>query len=443
MPRRPFGTWRPTRLSHKGPTMIDIDRGRFNLLFGTAAFTISSAGSVLLHIVLAIAIYARTGSGFITAVFISLQWLPALLVVLYRSDWDRGMNPRVRWYSLELLSAALTLPVVFLADRSSYWVIVSILLVRGLVDQVNRINKTVATRVLFPVSKSAHYAAFLQSGYHCGIGVAAVVGIWLASRMSLRTVAIIDASTFVIAAMLIALTRCLEPHNLGVNVAPKGLAARIAEYRDALMGDRRLRVCAVLTPLTATFFQGTYSVLQPIFPIERLGLGPSGVSASYVLASVGIIAGSASFSWFCRQTKLFEQPFWRTRWLAGVLSVVAALLYVGAVASRNPFACALLFFLMIVVFEFLWMTGYSGMVAFAPKGQLSSIFGISFAIGCFLASAQAALVGTLLDMFGDRFAVLVGAFMLLYLVILGSVLGGRGQAQRTYVTVPARTEETL
>ena len=36
--------------------MIRIDRGRINLLFSTAAFTISSAGSVLLHIVLAVAI---------------------------------------------------------------------------------------------------------------------------------------------------------------------------------------------------------------------------------------------------------------------------------------------------------------------------------------------------------------------------------------------------
>ena len=41
--------------------MIEINRGRLNLLLGTAAFTISSAGSVLLHIVLAIAIYAKGG----------------------------------------------------------------------------------------------------------------------------------------------------------------------------------------------------------------------------------------------------------------------------------------------------------------------------------------------------------------------------------------------
>lgn len=423
--------------------MILINRGRLNLLLGTAASMISSAGSVLLHIVLAIAIYAKTRSGLMTSMFVSLQWLPALLVVLYRSDWDHGLNPRVRWYALELLSAVLTLPIIFFADTSSYRIIVLILLVRGLVDQVNRINKTVATRVLFPLAKATHYAAFMQSGYHSGIGVAAVAGIWLASRLSLRTVAVIDASTFVVAAILVGLTCCVENKDHRAGTVAKRLGARIAEYRDALVGDRRLFICAMLTPLTATFFQGTYSVLQPIFPTVRLGLGPSGVSASYVLTSVGIIVGSTSFSWVCRQMRIFERSFWQVRWLVGVLSMAAVLLYLAALSTHNVLLCGLLFFLMIIVFEFLWMTGYGGMVAYAPKAQLSSVFGISFAIGCFLASGQAALVGILLDFFGDRFALLIAAFMTLYLVIIGGILFVAQPETWSYVNAPTRAKETL
>jgi hypothetical protein len=72
--------------------VIEINRGRINLLLSSAAFTISSAGSVLLHIVLAVTVYAKTGSGLMTSLFVSLQWLPTLLVVLYRSDWDHGMK---------------------------------------------------------------------------------------------------------------------------------------------------------------------------------------------------------------------------------------------------------------------------------------------------------------------------------------------------------------
>jgi MFS family permease len=65
------------------------------------------------------------------------------------------------------------------------------------------------------------------------------------------------------------------------------------------------------------------------------------------------------------------------------------------------------------------MLGYSGIVAFAPKGQLGSVFGISFALGCFFASVLAALVGALLDRFGSDYAMLIGLFMMMYLSIVG------------------------
>ncbi len=430
--------------------MIHIDRGRLNLLLSTAAFTLSSAGSVLLHIVLAITIYAKTGSGLMTSAFISLQWLPALLVGLYRSDWDHGINPRVRWYRLELISAALTVPIALLADGAGYWPIIVLLLVRGLVDQANRINKTVAARVLFPKAKATHYASFLQSGYHCGIGFAAVAGIFVADRLDIRAVAMLDALTFVVSAGLVFLTRCVEVH-AGAYTKADGahqprpphqpLLARIAEYRSALANDRRLLVCAMLPPLTATFFQGTYSVLQPIFPVQRFGLDSSAVSASYVLASVGIVVGSWSFSFFCRKSALFEQSFVKVKQLAVVLSLLAALLYIGTVWGVNPSLSAALFLAMIIVFEFLWMMGYSGIVAFSPKGRLGSVFGISFAIGCFLASLQAAVVGLLIDRFDNNFVGLIGTLMVLYVAIIVFVTSGERRSATACSDSASRANE--
>jgi hypothetical protein len=410
--------------------MIKLDRARVNLLLGTAAFTVSSAGSVLLHIVLAVSIYAKTGSGLMTSVFISLQWLPAMLVVLVRSDWNDGADPRMRWFRLELVSAALTVPVALIPASAGYWPIIAILLMRGLVDQVNRINKTVAARALFPRDRATHYASFLQSGYHCGIGCAAVAGVAVADRLEVRAVALLDASTFVVAAALVSFTRCIVTSPGAVRTTRQSLVVRLAEYRDLLAGDRRLLVCALLPPLTATFFQGTYSVLQPIFPVQRFGLGPAAVSMSYVLASMGIVAGSASFSFFCRKTRLFEQPFVKVRRLTVVLSALAALLYIATASGMSPATSGALFLAMVVVFEFLWMMGYSGMVALAPHGRLGSVFGISFAFGCFLASLQAALVGALIDRFDGRFVELVSLLMVLYLTVVIFIASGDRQTAR-------------
>jgi predicted MFS family arabinose efflux permease len=398
--------------------MLEINRGRINLLLSSAAFTTSSAGSVLLHIVLAVTVYAKTGSGLMTSVFVSLQWLPALLVVLYRSDWDHGMNPRKRWFVLELVSATLTLPVLLFIASDNYLAVAVVLLVRGLVDHVNRINKTVAARVLFPKAKATHYASFLQSSYHVGIALAAVLGILLAKSIDIRLVAALDALTFIVAAGLIGLTRCVEEVEEGAKPPRRSLAARITEYREALQGDRRLFICALLPPLTSTFFQGTYSALQPIFPIQRLGLDSAAVSVSYVIVSAAVVVGSSAFSFFCKKHRLFEQPFARTQLLAVVLSIAAATLYIGTVWSAHAFVSAALFALMVVVFEFTWMMGYGGIVAFAPKGQLGSVFGISFAIGCFCASVLATLVGALVDIFGGAYTTLIGLLMMAYLSIL-------------------------
>ena len=393
-----------------------INRGRINLLLATLAFTISSAGSVLLHIVFAIAIYAQTKSGLLTSLFVSLQWLPALLVVLYRSDWDHGINPRKRWYLLDVAAAILTLPILFfIGDDIHYLPIVLILLVRGILDQVNRINKTVICRFIFPKEKSTHYASFMQTGYHFGIGAAAVAGIFIADKADLATIVWVDIATFVISAGLIALTKCTEDVDFPMSAPRKSLAKRFDEYRSSLKADARLFYVAVLPPLTATFFQGSYSVLQPIFPLVHFNLDASAVSASYVMASLAIFAGSSSFSLAAKKYQFFRKPFSNIVTGVTALSFVAAGVYMLTVVTANVWISCVSFVLMIYIFECLWMTGYAGIVELSPKGKLGSTFGISFAIGCFTGSLAAALTGHLLDFFENDFAVTTGILMITYL----------------------------
>ena len=97
---------------------------------------------------------------------------------------------------------------------------------------------------------------------------------------------------------------------------------------------------------------------------------------------------------------------------------------------RSAVTSGALFLAMVVVFEFLWMMGYSGMVALAPNGRLGSVFGISFALGCFLASLQAGLVGALIDRFGGRFVELVSLLMMLYLTVVIFIASSDRQTAR-------------
>lgn len=396
-----------------------LNRGRVNLLLATLAFTISSAGSVLLHIVFAIAIYSQTHSGLLTSLFVSLQWLPAFLVVLYRSDWDHGMNPRVRWYLLDFVAAIMTLPILlFVGDSISYLPIVLILLARGVVDQINRINKTVISRFIFPKEKSTHYASFMQTGYHFGIGLAAITGILIAGKTDLITVVWIDIATFLVSCALVALTKCTEAVEFPKTAPRKPLAQRFNEYWTSLGADSRLFYCAVLPPLTATFFQGTYSVLQPIFPLVQLHLDAGAVSASYVMASLAIFAGSSSFSFIAKKYQIFSGAFAPIVGIVMLLSFLASGAYMLTVMTTDIWLSGLSFILMVFVFEFVWMTGYAGIVQFSPKGKLGSTFGISFAIGCLMGSVFSGITGYLLDIFKNNFITTVGLFMAMYLSIV-------------------------
>lgn len=387
-----------------------------NLLFSTLSFTVSSAGSVLLHIVFAMEVFARSHSAFLTSTFVALQWLPVLVVIIYRSDWDYGTHPKTRWMNLELICAALTLPLLYFIDDFEYLYMMPILFVRGILEQVNRINRTVATRILFSADKAKYYAPFLQTGYHVGIGLAALCGLFIYPALKLQHIVIIDIASYIIAACLMSMTCCTADFpKQGQNLP---LTARLRVYSQSLAAQPMLFFYASLLPLSATFFQGTYSVLQPIFPMQGLGAGQKAVSFSYLLATAAIVLGSSTYSTFSKRIQLFEQPLRFAVRLVMMCSILAISFYLLTVSTSNLWLSGICFFLMVYVFEFIWMTGYGGIVAYAPKAQLGAVFGITFCLGCVLASICAALTGQLLDYSQHHFVFTVAVFMSLYAILI-------------------------
>lgn len=398
--------------------MVNINKSLLNLFLSITSFAVSSAGSVLLHIIFAIVIYEKSGSALITSLFVALQWLPILLVIIWRSDWDHGMNPRTRWYLIDIASALLTLLILLFIQNFNYFMIILILFVRGVLDQINRINRTVAAKVLFPADKVTYYASFLQTGYHVGISVAALSGIFLKDLISLKMLVLLNAAAFIISAVLILCTRCIGSVSFPKFNERKSFKARMTAYKDALQADPRLFYCAILPPTTATFLQGTYSVLQPIFPVKGLGLGAAEVSFSYVLATIAIVLGSFVFSSFSKRYRLFDKNFLQIILLSTVLSILVCVSYIMLVSTHSPLVSAVFFTLMVFLYEFIWMNGYAGIVAFSPEGKVGAIFGITFCIGCTLASIVSAFVGLVIDITNNNFVLTISIFMTLYMAMI-------------------------
>ncbi|MEA2663974.1 MAG: hypothetical protein QOI11_918 [Candidatus Eremiobacteraeota bacterium] len=396
-------------------------RAVVNLVLSTSAFAISAGGSVLLQIVFATTIYEQTGSGLLSSLFISLQYLPALLVLIFKNDWESRGNPSRRWLRLELLAALMTCPILLFVGKPNYVMLFLLLFARGIVDHIARVIKAVAARYIFPPDKVTRYAPILQSGFHVGIGLAAVVGIATGKFFTTAAVTKIDIASFLVAAALLAFVKPFSDVASDPEPALASFRARLAEYRSMLAADRRLLFSAVLPPLSSSIFQGSYSVFLPLFPIRALGLPANAVAVGYVLVSAAILGGSSVFSYANHRYEFFKTDFVRIKRNVLWLSCASAAAYLTASVSHKFFVCAVLLTAMVFIFELVWMSGYTGIFAYAPKGRLGSIISISYGFGFCAASSCIVLTGVLLDYFKGSFPSVVAILMGIYLVCFGAL----------------------
>lgn len=394
---------------------MDTDKqGKLNLVLAALAATLSSAGSVLLQIIFATTIYQSTGSGILTALFISLQWLPVLAVALFKSNWEDGKEPRSFWIKTNILAAIITFPILLFLDGPNYYALFIILFARGAFDYMEKVIRTVAARDLFPQEKVTVYAGIFQTGYHFGIAIAAIAGILLGHYFEIKTVVMINIMTFAISALLVKCTKPLRTTVIEKKEKITSVVARFQHYFSVIRLNQKIFLSAILPPLSSVLFQGTYSVLQPVYPLKALRLQPDAVAISYVLASVAILSGSSFFAWLNHRYDFFKQQYSHIVKIIFLLSCISSAAYIVCASSTTIWISALAFMLMILTFEMIWMFGYTGMVAYSPEGELGTVYGISFCIGSCVVSLCVLLTGLMIDRFNNNFSLIVVIFMAIW-----------------------------
>jgi hypothetical protein len=388
-----------------------------NLVLATAAVTISTAGSLLLNILLAAAVYTNTGSGTLTSLFISLKCIPALLVVLYKTDWEDGRNPRTTWLVLELLTAALTLPAVYFLDNINYYALFFILLIRGVADHCCRIVKNTSVKYIFPKGADGRLAPIVQAGYFSASAWAGIVAVLFGDQISLVAAAWLNIACCLLSALLIHFVRVLNDFQVSTRKHFTSPWVRVNKYASTLKIKKPLLFFALFTPLISVIFQGTYSVLTPIFPLRDLQLDIRAVGVAYIVSSTAIFAGSAAFAALNKRFDLCGREFAQARRWIAYLALFAAALYMATVLSDSYVICAAAFFAMVFVYQLAWMYGYGGIVVHTEKGSLSSVVSISFGIGYTVITACSLLTGIALDWLQDGVSLIVGGAMLVFLLL--------------------------
>ncbi len=385
-----------------------------NLFLLSSSTFISSLGSILLQISLTFYFYETTKSALLTGILVSLQWLPALLIVFIRNNWEFGKSPLLKWRLSEICALTITGLLILFVDKSIYWVI-AILFIRGMFDQIVRVNRTVACRYVFDNKNQQFYSSILQSSYHIGISVAAIFAILFIGKLNLKGIVVINLITYIVSILLISLSRTLKEFPKIQNSDSNNILLGIKDYFIILKNNGILRLYALLFPITAIFFQGTYSVLQTIYPLQKYHISANESSMSYVVAGIAIISGSVAFTYISNKIDLYNGF---SKLIVVTLSLLTVITYIFSLAVSDKFQALILFMIMVFIFEILWMYGYIGTVKYSPNGKLSLIYGISFSIGCFGAGLMSMLLGLLLDLISNQFLKLILISNIIYMVII-------------------------
>jgi Na+/melibiose symporter-like transporter len=278
------------RAGLSGSRLVSVVRRRRDLRLLLTANVISLCGDWVLGIGIAYAVYDLTGSTLASAGSLLAAYLPQVLVgpvagVLV-DRWDR----RRTMIGANLAMAVAVLPLVLVTDAATVWLLYPLLVLQSVVE----VFFAPAEQAFLPrlVEEDELVTANALNGQAGQVArlVGGALGGVAAAAGGIPAVALLDAATFVVSALL--LSRIRTPGRVVVDAAEAAVSQvepRLTRFRADLVAgvwvvaaSRTLRVVLVFALVTSTG-EGIMGTLFAPFVNEVLG----GSGRAY-----GLIAGS-------------------------------------------------------------------------------------------------------------------------------------------------------
>jgi hypothetical protein len=253
-------------------------------MIGLAA---SLLGNSAMSLVAGIWVKSLTGSSALAGLVSVCIYAPSLVGPLGGMIVDRV--PRLPWlFGMNLVSAALLLPLLAVTSRQTIWIIFAVMTCYG------------AEIILLDPAESALFAEMLpldlrqrMNGWRLGLQetgrlVAPLLGAGLFALVGGRAVALFDAATFLVAAVMVSRIRLIEP------VAPvlhhhwrSDLLAGFDYIRSTPELRRTLLAGAVVMALSGLLVAAQFSLVQGLGePPSFLGVLAAALGAGSIVAAL-------------------------------------------------------------------------------------------------------------------------------------------------------------
>jgi Na+/melibiose symporter-like transporter len=380
----------PVRLLRRSPDL--------RLLLG--AGLVSLSGDHLLSIGLAYSVYALTGSTLASAAALLSAFLPQVVVGsiagVFADRWDRRRTMVVT----NLLLAAGLLPLLLVSGADRIWLVYVVLAAQSCVEVFfSPAEQAFLPRVVDDVDLVAANGLNAQVANLARLFGSALGGV-IAATGGIRAIAVADALTFLVAALLVMRIRTAgRPGNAvddeeATDVVRGRVAALAAEWREGLRtvtGNRVVATLAIALLITSpgegimgTLFapyvrhvlHGSGQVYGVISGVQAIG----GVTGGFLVAAVAerwspvtmVWAGSIAFGLI--DLAIFLYPVvWVSVWPAAVGMVLVGL--PGAIAVAGT------------------MTLFQRHTTDARRGRVFSLLGLARAVSVVIGSALAGFLG--------------------------------------------------
>lgn len=291
-----------------------------------SALAISSLGDQLLFIVLSLWVKTLTGSNGLAGLTFFFMMVPSLFGPALGVLIDRvRRRPCAVWGNLA--SALIVLPLLAVRTASDVWLIWTVAFLYGVSQVVLPAAHTGLAKELLPPDELVDANGLLTTISHVFRLFGPLAGAGLFAAAGGGPVALLDAASFVVAAVLIAGIRILEdaPAPTASHLGEEVLAGLRFLAGDPLLGRLLLGYCAA--NLVLGFVESAiFSVL------DFFGMPAAFLGVVLTVQGVGAVIGGLLSAGFCKR-------FGEVAVVVGSLALLAAAL--GVVAGVPIFAVAM------------------------------------------------------------------------------------------------------
>ena len=263
-------------------------------------------GGWALWITLPIYVYQVTGSALATSAVVAAVVAPGVILGSVAGVFVDRWNRKTTLVVGNLLLAAVTVPLFVVSDDSRLWLVYPLVFLSEVIDQFTSPAENAFLPRLVPTDELVQANAMnsLNNSLARLIGPAAGGALFLAG--GLGTVAVVDALTFVLAAVLVAAVRTSgapEPAEASDDDAAHALVRVGREWIDGLRVIRRSRAVSVIFGVTAATAvgEGIMGVMFIVWIKKVIDGGAPELGWFMSGQAVGGVLGGLAAGWFARR----------------------------------------------------------------------------------------------------------------------------------------------